>query len=107
MTSAAASTRGAFGKRPTVAPAGSNRRSIFTFALVAVAILVVWEALKFIGGGPWRAPRGRPRPPAIWDPPLPPPLAHDPHPPPLWDILLLFRQPRQPVAGPDVPPIPF
>ena len=95
MTSAAASTRGAFGRRPAVAPAGSNRRSIFTFALVAIVILVVWEALKFIGGVPWRAPGAGPGSPAIWNPPLRLPFANDLNLPHVWNILLAFGQPWQ------------
>jgi NitT/TauT family transport system permease protein len=95
MTSAAASTRGAFGRRPTVAPAGSNRRSILTFALVALAILIVWEALKFIGGVPWRAPGAGPGSPAIWNPPLRLPFANDLNLPHVWNIVLAFGQPWQ------------
>src|SRR6266480_7496427 len=88
MTSAAASTRGAFGRRPTVAPAGSNRRSVLTFALVALAILIVWEALKFIGGVPWRAPGAGPGSPAIWNPPFRLPFANDLNLPHVWNIVL-------------------
>jgi NitT/TauT family transport system permease protein len=95
MTSAAASTRGAVGRRPTVAPAGSNRRSILTFALVAIAILVVWEALKFIGGVPWRAPGAGPGSPAIWNPPFRLPFANDLNLPHVWNIVLAFGQPWQ------------
>ena len=95
MTSAAASTRGAFGRRPTVAPAGSNRRSVLTFALVALAILIVWEALKFIGGVPWRAPGAGPGSPAIWNPPFRLPFANDLNLPHVWNIVLAFGQPWQ------------
>jgi NitT/TauT family transport system permease protein len=95
MTSAAASTRGAFGRRPPVAPAGSNRRSMLTFGLVAIAILIVWEALKFIGGVPWRAPGAGPGSPAIWNPPLRLPFANDLNLPHVWNIVLAFGQPWQ------------
>jgi NitT/TauT family transport system permease protein len=95
MTSAAASTRGAVGRRPTVAPAGSSRRSVLTFALVALAILVVWEALKFIGGVPWRAPGAGPGSPAIWNPPFRLPFANDLNLPHVWNIVLAFGQPWQ------------
>jgi NitT/TauT family transport system permease protein len=95
MTSAAASTRGAFGRRPAVAPAGSSRRSVLTFALVAFAILIVWEALKFIGGVPWRAPGAGPGSPAIWNPPFRLPFANDLNLPHVWNIVLAFGQPWQ------------
>jgi NitT/TauT family transport system permease protein len=95
MTSAAASTRGALGRRPTVAPAGSSRRSVLTFALVALAILVVWEALKFVGGVPWRAPGAGPGSPALWNPPFRLPFANDLNLPHVWNIVLAFGQPWQ------------
>jgi NitT/TauT family transport system permease protein len=95
VTSAAASTRGAIGRRPTVAPAGSSRRSVLTFALVALAILLAWEALKLIGGVPWRAPGAGPGSPAIWNPPLRLPFANDLNLPHVWNIVLAFGQPWQ------------
>ena len=94
MTSAAA-TRGAFGGRPTVPVAGGNRRSIVTFGLVALGILVLWEAVKFVGGVPWRAPGSGPGSPVIWNPPLRLPFANDLNLPHIWNIALAFGQPWQ------------
>ena len=95
MTSAAASTRGAFGGRPTAAAAGGTRRSILTFVLVAIAALVIWEALKFIGGVPWRAPGAQPGSPVIWNPPLRLPFANDLNLPHIWNIAVAFGEPWQ------------
>ena len=95
MTSAAASTRGAFGGRPTAAAAGGTRRSILTFVLVAMAALVIWEALKFIGGVPWRAPGAQPGSPVIWNPPLRLPFANDLNLPHIWNIAVAFGEPWQ------------
>jgi NitT/TauT family transport system permease protein len=95
MTSAAASTRGAFGGRPAVAATADNRRSIATFAIVAIAVLVIWEAIKAIGGVPWRAPGAAPGSPVIWNPPLRLPFANDLNLPHVWNIALAFGQPWQ------------
>jgi NitT/TauT family transport system permease protein len=96
MTSAAASTRGAFTGRPALATAaGASRRSIVTFALVAVGVVVAWEAIKFIGGVPWRAPGALPGSPVIWNPPLRLPFANDLNLPHVWNIALAFGQPWQ------------
>jgi NitT/TauT family transport system permease protein len=95
MTSAAASTRGALDGHPTVAPSTGTRRSIATFALVAVAILLVWEGLKLIGGVPWRTPGAGPGSPVLWNPPLRLPFANDLNLPHVWNIALAFGQPWQ------------
>jgi NitT/TauT family transport system permease protein len=96
MTSAAASTRGAFGGRPTAgATVGGTRRSNLTFGLVAIAVLVIWEALKFVGGVPWRAPGAQPGSPVLWNPPLRLPFANDLNLPHIWNIVLAFGEPWQ------------
>ncbi|HEX2755769.1 MAG TPA: hypothetical protein VHM48_09910 [Candidatus Limnocylindrales bacterium] len=41
--------------------AGRRRRAL-TWVLLVVAVLVVWEGLKFLGGTPWRAPGALPGP---------------------------------------------
>ena len=81
--------------RPTVPVAGGNRRSIVTFGLVALGILVLWEAVKFVGGVPWRAPGSGPGSPVIWNPPLRLPFANDLNLPHIWNIALAFGQPWQ------------
>ncbi|MDO8485733.1 MAG: ABC transporter permease subunit [Candidatus Limnocylindrales bacterium] len=35
-------------------PSQSRRRRILTFAAFAIAVLVLWEAVKWLGGVPWR-----------------------------------------------------
>jgi NitT/TauT family transport system permease protein len=95
VTSAAASSRGAFGRDSALAAAEGSGRSILTFALVAVAVFVVWEGLKFIGGTPWRAPGAGPGSPVLWNPPLRLPFANDLNLPHVWNIVLAFGQPWQ------------
>ena len=95
MTSAAASSRGAFGRGSALAAAEGSGRQILTFALVAVAVFVVWEGLKFIGGTPWREPGAGPGSPILWNPPLRLPFANDLNLPHVWNIVLAFGQPWQ------------
>ena len=65
-----------------------------------VAVLVVWEGLKFLGGTPWRAPLALPGSPILWSPPFRWPFANDLNLPHVWNILLTFGQPFQ--RGSDV-----
>jgi len=95
VTSAAASSRGAFGRGSALAAAEGSGRQILTFALVAVAVFVVWEGLKFIGGTPWREPGAGPGSPILWNPPLRLPFANDLNLPHVWNIVLAFGQPWQ------------
>src|SRR5512132_697728 len=75
-------------------PAGRPRRAV-TWLLVVVAILVVWEGLKFLGGTPWRAPLAQPGSPVLWNPPFRWPFVNDLNLPHVWNILLTFGQPFQ------------
>jgi NitT/TauT family transport system permease protein len=95
VTSAAASSRGAFGRGSALAAAEGSGRQILAFALVAVAVFVVWEGLKFIGGTPWREPGAGPGSPVLWNPPLRLPFANDLNLPHVWNIVLAFGQPWQ------------
>jgi NitT/TauT family transport system permease protein len=95
VTSAAASSRGAFGRGSALAAAEGSGRQILTFALVAVGVFVVWEGLKFIGGTPWREPGAGPGSPVLWNPPLRLPFANDLNLPHVWNIVLAFGQPWQ------------
>jgi NitT/TauT family transport system permease protein len=58
-------------------------------------VLVIWEALKFIGGVPWRAPGAQPGSPVIWNPPLRLPFANDLNLPHIWNIAVAFGEPWQ------------
>ena len=73
-----------------------RRRQAVSFALLLVAILVIWEGVKFLGGTPWRAPGALPGSPVIWDPPFRWPFANDLMLPHVWNILLAYVQPWQP-----------
>jgi NitT/TauT family transport system permease protein len=67
-------------------------RAVASFALVLVAIAILWEAAKWIGGVPWREVMGTPL-----DPPHDPPLRilqfNDTNLPHLWQIVDAFVQP--------------
>jgi NitT/TauT family transport system permease protein len=76
----------------------SRRRQAVSFALFLVAILVLWEGVKFIGGVPWREPGALPGSPVLWNPPFRWPFANDLILPHTWNILLAYTQPWQPGA---------
>jgi NitT/TauT family transport system permease protein len=84
--------------RPTEDAAVSRRRQAVSFALFVVAILVVWEGVKFIGGVPWRTPGALPGSPVLWNPPFRWPFANDLILPHVWNILLAYTRPWQPGA---------
>lgn len=93
----ATATRGGFtAADPTTRPAGRRRR-LLTALLVALAILVVWEGAKLLGGTPWRAPGAIPGSgsPVIWNPPFRWAFANDLNLPHVWNILLAFLEPWQ------------
>ena len=75
-------------------PAGRRRRAV-TWLLVVVAILAIWEGLKFLGGTPWRTPLAQPGSPVLWNPPFRWPFVNDLNLPHVWNILLTFGQPFQ------------
>jgi NitT/TauT family transport system permease protein len=70
-------------------------RSLATFVLVVLLVLLVWEGLKFLGGVPWRAPGAGPGSPVIWNPPFRWPFASDLNLPHVWNIALAFGEPFQ------------
>src|SRR5262245_8190548 len=76
-----------------------RRRQVVSFALFLVAILVLWEGVKFLGGTPWRAPGALPGSPVLWNPPFRWPFANDLTLPHIWNILLAYAQPWQPGAN--------
>jgi NitT/TauT family transport system permease protein len=65
--------------------------------LLFVAVLVVWEGLKFLGGTPWRAPGAVPGSgsPVLWNPPFRWPFVNDLNLPHVWNIGLAFLDPWQ------------
>jgi NitT/TauT family transport system permease protein len=79
--------------------ARSRLRSALPFVVVIVAILVVWEGLKFLGGVPWREPGAPPGSPILWNPPFRWPIANDLKLPHVWTILLSFGAPWQPALS--------
>ena len=88
------------GERTVVAPArptGGRGRRALKWLIVGVAVLVVWEGVKFLGGTPWRAPGAVPGPnnPVLWNPPFRWPFANDLNLPHVWNIVLAFFQPWQ------------
>jgi NitT/TauT family transport system permease protein len=80
----------------------SRRRQAITVALFLVALLLLWEGVKFFGGTPWRAPGALPGAPVLWNPPFRWPFANDLTLPHIWNILLAYAQPWQPGAN-DTP----
>jgi len=62
---------------------------------VTVAVLVLWEGAKFLGGTPWRAPLALPGSTVVWNPPFRWEFANDLNLPHVWNILLTFGEPFQ------------
>ena len=94
MATATAST----GSLSAAAPAragGRRGRRILVGLLVALAVLVLWEGAKFLGGTPWRAPLAQPGAPVLWNPPFRWAFANDLNLPHVWNILLTFNEPWQ------------
>jgi NitT/TauT family transport system permease protein len=93
----AAATTGGRTAVATGRPAAGRGRRALTWVLVVVAIVVVWEGLKLLGGTPWRPPGALPGPntPVIWDPPFRWAFANDLKLPHIWNIGLAFLDPWQ------------
>ncbi len=92
----ATAARGALAREPAGAGRGPLR-SALTYLGVIVAILVIWEGVKFLGGVPWRAPGSLPGPnnPVIWNPPFRWDFANDLRLPHIWNIAIVLGQPFQ------------
>ncbi len=74
----------------------SARRQALTFALFLVGILVLWEAVKFVGGTPWRFPNALGLGWDVFhDPPFRWPFANDLVLPHWFNILGVLGQPVQ------------
>ena len=103
-------TAGRVGSRPRFAlPARADRvdaadagagghtrtRRAVQFALFLVAVLVIWELVKFLGGVPWRPIGAGPGSELVWDPPFRWDFANDLNLPHWWNILWVLGQPVQ------------
>jgi NitT/TauT family transport system permease protein len=97
MTTATATRGGRTAAVSDRRPAAGRRRRALTWVLLVAGIVVVWEALKFLGGTPWRAPGALPGPnnPILWNPPFRWSLANDLNLPHVWNIGLAFLDPWQ------------
>jgi NitT/TauT family transport system permease protein len=94
MTTAAA-TRGPIARDGAAEGGRGFGRLALTYLVVIVAILVVWEGVKFLGGVPWRAPGAVPGPnnPILWNPPFRWDFANDLRLPHVWNILIALGKP--------------
>lgn len=73
----------------------SKRRQAVQFALFLVALLVLWELVKFLGGVPWRPIGAGPGSEVLWDPPFRWAFANDLVLPHWWNIAWNLFQPVQ------------
>lgn len=73
----------------------SRRRRTILFVGFAVGILVLWEAVKLLGGVPWRGIAAEPGAPVLWDPPFRWPFANDLNLPHWFNIVAVLFQPVQ------------
>ena len=75
----------------------SAGRTALIYIGVVLAILVVWEGVKLLGGNPWRAPGALPGPDnvVLWNPPFRWDFANDIRLPHVWNILIALGQPFQ------------
>jgi NitT/TauT family transport system permease protein len=77
-------------------PVGHGRgRRIVQSVLFVVGILLLWEAVKFLGGVPWRPIGAGPGAPLLWDPPFRWDFANDLNLPHWWNIVWVMGQPVQ------------
>ena len=90
-------TRGRPAVARSEATSGGRGRRALTWVLVVVAVVVVWEGLKFLGGTPWRPPGSVPgtNAPVLWNPPFRWPIVYDLNLPHIWNIGLAFLDPWQ------------
>ncbi len=91
----ATATRGGLAAAAPERATGGRRRRVLSAVVVFVAVLVVWEGLKFLGGTPWRAPLAEPGSPILWNPPFRWAFVNDLNLPHVWNIGLTFLQPWQ------------
>ncbi len=73
----------------------SRGRSVATFVVILLLVVLLWEGVKLLGGVPWRTPGAVPGDPILWNPPFRWPFANDLNLPHVWNIALAFTQPFQ------------
>jgi NitT/TauT family transport system permease protein len=76
-------------------PGHSRTRRIVQFVLFVIGLLLLWEAVKFFGGVPWRPLGAGPGAPVLWDPPFRLGFASDLNLPHWWNIVWVLGQPVQ------------
>ncbi len=92
----ATAARGGLAKEPVEADRGRSR-SVLLYAGIVIAVFLVWEGVKLLGGVPWRAPGSLPGPnnPVLWNPPFRWDFANDLRLPHIWNIVIALGQPFQ------------
>ncbi|HET9456220.1 MAG TPA: ABC transporter permease subunit, partial [Candidatus Limnocylindrales bacterium] len=92
----AAAARTSIAREPATGGRGFGRTALI-YVGVLVAIFLLWEGAKFLGGVPWRMPGALPGPnnPAIWNPPFRWDFANDLRLPHIWNIFIALGQPFQ------------
>jgi NitT/TauT family transport system permease protein len=90
----AARPSGAAAAPETGQPRSTARRTALFLGFVA-AILLLWEAVKFLGGVPWRGIGTEIGAPVIWDPPFRWAFANDLNLPHWFNIIAVLFQPVQ------------
>ena len=73
----------------------SRGRSVATFVVILLLVVLLWEGVKLLGGVPWRTPGAVPGDPILWNPPFRWSFANDLNLPHVWNIALAFTQPFQ------------
>src|SRR5215210_1019676 len=82
--------------RRVVAPRPRGRgRSVVTVLLVVLAVIAIWEGVKFVAGTPWRMPGAGQETPIVWRPPFYWQHANDLNLPHVWSIAIALAQPFQ------------
>jgi len=77
-----------------------RRRQIALIVGFLVALVLLWEGVKYFGGVPWRALGTGPGGPVVHNPPYRWPFANDLNLPHIWNIVLVLFKPFQ--RGTDV-----
>ena len=89
-------TVGLAARRPGLAPTRRLKgllRGLALLLVVLLAITIVWEGAKFLGGVPWRAPGAGPGEPVIHDPPFDWAFVNDLNLPHVWNIGVALTEP--------------
>jgi NitT/TauT family transport system permease protein len=82
-------------RSPARVSVGGRRRSVVTFVVFVLLILLLWEGSKFLGGTPWRPVGAAPGAAVIWRPPFSWDFANDLNLPHVWTIVYALGQPFQ------------